>query len=368
MPLAVAAQELTNVPSIPFVPNPPQFDATTQRNHHVQIPQLADPGDGLQTPTQNIAQAGIVSGIWINYTATLTVSLGGGTATTSQRWPYGLLRTLDFSANFQNNIIHATGRDLHVHRFCTNPALPSSGVDKYVGAIGGGDVLTGGATSVSLTWYVPITADKTTLIGAIYAQSAQNLLTLQLARETVANLVTLTGAATATLTNANFAVAVDFFDIPRDPQTGAVVTPDLRRVHGLNYFDIPFANTGDIKAPLIPVNGNLLRLFLSLQSPAADFSPRPSDASGWTQVDLHYGANRNPQQWDLNSLLSRCAEQYGGVPPYKYVVIDFMRENPVRDAVVMNGITDLATIFKVATGTTIPANSNVHVVQETLYS
>lgn len=367
MPIAPDSQVLTNVPSIPFIPNPPQFDASTQRNHHVQIPQLADPGDGLSTPTVNIAQAGIVSGIWVHFTGTLTTTLGGGTATTKDAWPYGLLSTIDFSANFQSNIVHATGLDLFIHRFISNPSLPTTGIDAMGAGLGKGKTIAGGATPIHLSWFLPVAADKATLIGSIYAQSAQNLLTLQLRRAPLADLITFAGGATAALAG-NFSVAVDFFDIPRDPQSGAVVTPDLRRVHGLNYFDMPVGATGLIKVPLIPVNGNLMRLFLSLRSPSGSFSPLPSAGSGWTQVDLHYGANRNPQAWDLASLVARNAENYGGVVPYDYVVLDFMRENPVRDAVLMNGVTDLAVNLAIASGTAIPANTVAHVVQETLYS
>jgi hypothetical protein len=368
MPLAPSAQELTNIPTIPFVPNPALFDASTQRNHHTPFPSIADPGDGMSTPTQNLPQAGILSGIWLTYTGTLTVAPGGGSATTKSNWPYGLLSTLDFSANFQSNIVHATGPDLHVHRFVSNPALPATGIDRFPGTIGGGNTLTAGPTTISLTWFVPIAADQSTLAGAIYAQSASNLLTLQLRRAALADLITYAGGATATLTGGNFTVATDFFDIPRDPASGAVVTPDLRRIHSLNYFDLPFTATGQLKIPLIPVNGNLLRLFVRLTSPSGDFSPIPANASGWTSLDVHYGANKNPQRWDLNSLVQRNAGHYGGLVPYNYVVLDLMRENPVRDAIVMTGVTDLAILVNINTGTSVPANSAVHVVQETLYS
>jgi hypothetical protein len=378
VPLAPSGQVLTNIPSIPFVPNPAAFDANTQRNHHLVLPNITDPGDNGTTPGLQLPQAGIIAGFWIFFTGTLTVTLGAGSATSKGTWPYGWIKNLDFFANFQNSILHMTGQDLHAHRFITNPAMnTNTGVDSFgagtvggTAAAGGGDVITGGAKAVDLAWYVPVTADLASLIGAIYAQSAQNLIQAQITRAPVSDLITLAGGATAVWSNESFSLALDTYDIPRDPQTGAVLTPDISRIHGINYLDTPITQAGTgIKVPLVPMNGNLLRVMLRIQSAdGTSFSPRQPDNSGWTGVTLHYGGNKNPQQWDLRSLVNKNAQQYGGRVPYNYVVLDFMRENPVRDSVVMPGLTDLALLIDIAAGTTIPAGTVAHVVQETLYS
>lgn len=364
MPVATDSQVLTNVPTIPFVPNPAQFDASSQRNHHVQVPNLPDPGDGAATAPINIAQAGIISGIWIHYTGTLTVA--GGSVTAKAGWPHNLLSAVDFSANFQSDVIHATGLDLHLHRWVSNPMMPWGGLDRQIGSL---PVWTAGARTIRASWFVPLAADKASLIGAIYAQSASNVLTLQLRRALLTDVTNgIGGGVTATLTG-SFSIAVDFFDIPRDPQTGAVVTPDLRRLHGLNFFDSPVVAAGrGIKVPMVPINGNLLRLFVRLQSPSGSFSPLPGLGSGFEAITLHYGGNHNPQQWDVASLVNRNIDHYGDIPPDDFVILDFLRENPVRDAVLMNGVTDLALLVDITPGTTIPAGTTLHVVQETLYS
>jgi len=105
-----------------------------------------------------------------------------------------------------------------------------------------------------------------------------------------------------------------------------------------------------------------------ITSPTGDFNPDPDANSGWTKLTLHYGSNKNPQEWDLASLINRNVDHYGAQPPYNYVILDFLRENPVRDAVVLDGLTDLAVLVDIASGTSIPANTMIHIVQETLYN
>src|SRR4051794_38827928 len=65
-------------------------------------------GLGL-TDTISILQTGIIAGLTLRFTGTLTVNLAAGTAATTNRWPYDLIRRLRFSANGQSNLINCSG-------------------------------------------------------------------------------------------------------------------------------------------------------------------------------------------------------------------------------------------------------------------
>lgn len=370
MTVGTGADAVRNLPPVTFTPNPALFDQMTQRNHY-QITPFAAPGDN-NTYTALIPPSGVLSWITVTFDGTLTVALPTGTATTAWMWPYGLVDKLAFTANQLNDLIVATGVDLHVLRFLSNPAYIDA-QDVFPGTVGGGNALTAAAHPVHLTWQVPVVMDKTSLVGAIYAQSQQNSLTLNVTQKPVSSttagnaLVTLTGTATAALTG-SFKISIDMWDIPQHPEYG-VVTPDLSRLHGVNYFDAALTNTGDTPVYLTKTAGQLMRLLVQVRNGANSvLNPRATANSGFSQVRLAYGGNKEPQNWPVADLVAKNNEQYGGVLPYSYVALDFARENPVRDAVMLQGVTDLRSIINIATGTTINANSVIHALSETLFA
>jgi hypothetical protein len=366
------AEVTRNVPTVPFTPNPALFDQMTSRNHHVPL-QVADPGDNASTAALPLPPANILAWITITFDGEITTVHGTGTITTGYDWPYGLLSRFGLSANFQNDIITCRGDQLHVHRFATNPSFVD-GQDVFPGTVGGGDVLTDGTYSLHLTWQVPVVMDKTSLIGALYLQSAQNVATVQLTRKALlsttagAALLVGTNNAAATMHAGTFTIALDSYDVPRDPESGAVITPDLSRLHGLNQFPFPLTNTGDSNVPLVKVNGQLVRLFVQVKdSLNSVLDPKASAASGWNQLRLEYGGNKSPQAWDLASLVAKNNEQYGAPLPYGYVCIDNVRENPVRDSVLFQGVTDLRAVVNLDAAVSLGANAEVNVLEETLY-
>jgi hypothetical protein len=357
---------MRNLPALPFTPDPARFDQLTAKNHHTPI-SFSAPGDNKFT-LEDLPKSGIITWLTVNFKGTLVYADGTGSVTTGWAWPYGLIKQLDFTANLQNGLISASGVDLHVHRFMTNPSY-IDGTDVYPGSVGGGNSLTDSAGDlVSLTWQVPVVMDRTTLVGAIYAQSNQNALTVRILQEDLDNLVILAGNATASLTG-TFSISVDSYEIPQDEN--GIIIPDLSRLHGMQAFEYAVTNTGDSQHYLVQENGQLARLLVQVRhnSSAASTSvtqPKQAATDDWTALRLEYGSNQRPLEYNVPTLVGRNNEQYGAPLPYGYVCLDFVRENAVRDAVIMPGLTDLRTVITLDSGVSL-SGGKVRLVQETLF-
>jgi len=365
MPLGTGTDTMHNVPAVPFTPSPSLFDQLTTKNHQHAIT-FATPGPGA-TVLRELPKAGILTWVTVTFDGTLTYNAGTGSITTGWRWPYGICQSVGFAANLQNGLVNASGIDLHVQRFLSNPSYVDA-VDTFNGSVGGGNALTGSSTSfLHLTYQVPVVMDKVTLAGAIYAQSNQNALTLAITEAVVADYLTLTGNATASLTG-TWTIGPDIYEIPQTADQG-IITPDLSRLHALQARETAFSAVGDVPVALTQVNGQLVRLLVQVRPNATSWcAPRPASLTpALTNLRLIYGANQTPLDYTYAELVAKNNEQYGGTLPYGYVALDFVRESAVRDAVFLPGLTDLKVVPTVGSGVTVDANAKVRVVQEMLF-
>lgn len=363
MPLGTGQDKMTNVPGVAFTPNSAMFDQGTAKNHTHTI-SFATPGPG-QTATRELPKANVLTWITVTFDGFTTVVNGTGAALGNWRWPYGILQNLNFSANLQNGLVNCSGIDLHVMRVLSNPSF-IDGTDTFPGQVGGGTNLGNGAWYTHLTWQVPVVMDKVTLAGAIYAQSNQNALTLNITEETAANLVTLSGTATFALSG-TWTYNVDSYEIPQDPEHG-VITPDLSRLHALQARETSITTTGDAIVPTTQVNGQLTRMLVQVRPNLTSFcNPKPQSTKDWTNLKLVYGANQTPLDYDIGVLVARNNEHYGAQLPYGYVCLDFVRENAIRDAVYMPGLTDLKVVPTIDSAQAVDANGKVRIVQEMLF-
>jgi hypothetical protein len=352
---------LQNIPTNPFVVDPGAFFQMTRKN--VVTNEAVTVGSG-KFQNRRLPTVGIVSKLQLVFQGTVTVATAA--ATTSDLWPHGLLSQFTLSANGQNELVSASGLDLHALRFLRYPAF-SEAVDVFPGTLGGGNSVAVGSYPIYLTFEVPMAMDDMSLVGALFAQSQGTNLNIKLTEATAAELfsanpgnVTIAGAWT---------VQETFFDIPLDAQ-GNQVLPDLSRLHGINSVLTPFLNTGDVKAPLIRSAGQLTRLLVSARSSATNRLSAAPNAATSKLIDairLEYGGNQKPQVFDpAATLLALNNQHYGATVPYDRLVLDFVRENPQRDVIYMQGVTELNVVPKVNAGVTVSAGE-VRVVQETLY-
>jgi hypothetical protein len=362
MAVGTGAETLQNIPASPFVTDPAAFFQMTEKQ--VITPKsFATPGSGLFRQEQ-LLQAGIVSKLRITFIGTLTVATAS--VVTSDQWPYNLLKSFRLSANGQNDLFSCDGIDLHVRRFIQYPAYVES-VDTFPGTVGGGDTVTVNTYTLALTWEVPIAMDDLTLVGSIYAQSSATNLTVRVDQALNSDLFS-TNPANATIAGTWY-VEETFFRIPFDSQAQQVL-PDLTRLHGFNAVEVPFTNTGEVRAPLIRSEGQLARLFLSVRRGANNrlsAAPNASAANKLDQMRVEYGGNQRPFVFNpASTLLALNNQHYGRTAPYDRLILDTVKENPPRDAILMQGVTELAAVPTVNSGVTVTAGV-VRLLQETLY-
>lgn len=362
MPVGTGAETLQTIPAQPFVVDPGAFFQMTRKNI-LQARSLPAPGPGASVATQ-LLQTGVVSKLQLTFVGTLTVTTAA--ATSGMDWPYNLLKGFTLSANGQNELFSCDGLDLHVLRFLRYPAYVER-VDQFPGTVGGGDSIAVGTYDLHLTWEVPIAMDDTSLVGALYAQSAATNLSIRLAQAIGADLFSANPGNAAIA--GTFYVQETYFEIPFDGE-GNIVIPDLTRLHGFVAQQFPLTNTGDVRTELIRSAGQLSRLLVSAHgSPTNRLSalPNAADTKALDRLRLEYGGNQRPFVWDpASTLLSLNGQHYGAPLPYDRLAVDLVKENPPRDLILMQGITELATVLGVGTGV-VPSNGIIRLVQENLF-
>lgn len=355
MALGTGAIQSRNVPAEPFVIDPDAFASMTTRNE-APIEAHAAPFStiGGMTWQKQLPSVGIISRLRIQFTGTVTATTGNmWSRKTGFDW-YNLLDSVSLAVNGQNNLWSCNGLDLAALRSVRNPAFvniydatPGSGPDSSV--------------LVSLVWDIPVAMDDTSLVGALFAQSGATNITLD---RTVAPLAKIfTDPSKVADFSGTFHTSITRFTVPRAASEGSpLVIPDLTRLHAFNAIELPVTATGDVRLDLIRSAGSLARLF---------FSGRNGNATlmnDVTALRLEYGNAQRPYDYDpIMSLIAQNNNNYGSdYVPGARVVLDFVRENAPRDMVLLQGVTDLALVPTIATGTTL-TNATARLVQETLF-
>lgn len=377
MPTGVGATTLVNDPraqGVNFAPDPAAFFELTERNEYT--PLSGDiPGSGSAFNRQ-LPQAGVLSAIKVLFVGTVTVVVGTGAITTTSRWPYGFLDRVSLSANAQNDLISASGLDLHVLRAIRNPGfVPNDDVDLVPGGIGPGLAIPNGANTIVLGWEIPVAIDDVSLIGSLYAQSPSMNLQLILRQAVTTDLLVATGTATVAIAG-TFHVQVTSFDIPiTTGENPRLITPDLSRLHGINAIEVPYSNTGVVRAPMVRVNGQLDRLLVAVTkaNPAASITQQylsaTADAVGIDAIRIEYGAAQKPLDYNPAHFLAwRNLDHYADALPSNYLAFDFLAENAPRDVILMTGVTDLNAVATVKSTVVVGAGAAVRLVQETLFA
>lgn len=356
--------KLQNVPVSPFVIDPPRWFQSTEGNSYETKTFAFDAG----TPWVDfqIPRVGIHAKVTLQLIGTLDVVLGAGSATTTQKWPYGFLDAVAFTANGQDDLYSCQGIALKGQEATRYPYFqnPSNG-DAVGPGIGGGLALPGGATPIRLTYELPHAFDESSNVGSLFAQSDQLYLGARGKDAPMNQLVTLAGGATAVLSG-TWHVAVDIFQVPV-AENGQMVLPDLRFLHGFNEVLTPFSNTGDVKSGLVKTSGVLQRVFTQVVQQSAAAPDFYDPATEIDEYRLQYGANKKPYIFRGDRLIGRNARAYGALLPYRYVTLDLSRWNPTRDVVSLASITEAAWVSKVADAAAPTASAQQRVVQETLF-
>jgi hypothetical protein len=358
-----------------YVQDTPQFFTETEKN---VVPQetKALSGLGAAPIDLRIPNNGILAKLRIVFKGSLVVA-GGGTVTATYQWPWNVIKRFTLNANGQTSLISCEGMDLRARRqrIYRIPRDEVSTVQSNVGVSADGllnpasSVIANGTYSVALVYDVPIVHDDYTLTGALHAQSDQIYLSMRLTPAATAELFTLAGGSTATLTG-TFFTSTTFFDIPfADTKDGRkVLVPDLSWLHGYLSSDQPYANTGDVSTPFIRTAGQLVSYSFYLDNGGAAVI----DVLGLNEARFEYGGNRRPLVFNPpEQLIEKNIQDYSGrVLGSKagFGFLDFEVDNPRRELVYPKGVTELKLVSNIPAGTTINANAHVHFVEETLFA
>lgn len=364
--------------------DPANFFRLTRR---LNIPFKTGAFGGLgQTDTTQLLQTGIVSGVTLKASGTLTVTPGTGTVATTAKWPYGMAKNVRFSANGQSNLINCSGIHLKVREIMQRGDLNDRGVTQNIGGAypgtarnqgtlslnseswGVGQNVTavaGGSYPVELEWYLPIAYDDLNLLGAIFAQTSATDLVVAVDWANQSDLFTLTGNATVSLSMSTTYEAT-LYTIPQGPN-GSVIVPDLSAFHSIiqTRYGTPTNGLNEIRLSGQGVGKQLLRLWWSAYN---NGTPMPLNATNYGQVGWRYGGNDTPEIYPDGKLMAYRAEKlfnsdfgsYAGVG-----VFDFCSENAFRDSVDEGTATELRLMLEIPNAVTL-TNPYVEYVAETV--
>lgn len=337
-----------------------------------------------------ILQTGIIAGVTVRFTGTLTTTAGTGAVATTMRWPYDLLKAGRFSANGQSNLINCSGWNLKAREIMGRGDLTDRGVERGISGASPGTTrrqgtlslasedwgvgqgvtaIANGSYPVELNWFVPIAFDQVNLMGAIFAQTASTDLNLALDWASSGDLFTLTGTATAVLTG-DIKVEGVVYSIPQAPN-GDVIVPDLSAFHSViqTRFANPANGVNEIRLSGQGVGRQLLRTWWRTFNGATP-APLPVTAANFGQVGWRYGGNDTPEVFSSGQAVRVWNERIfnadlGGLQGI--AVLDFCHENAFRDSIDEGAATELRIILEIQSAVALVAPV-VEYVQETMFA
>jgi hypothetical protein len=387
MPPAAPTQVMQGIEVPASSVNPAQFFQLTRRLHILEKNLAAFAGLG-STDTVSILQTGVLSGLTIQFSGQLVVTLPTGTCATTGKWPYDMIRAARFSANGQSNLVNAHGSALKVREIMQRGDLTDRGVVRGVnGASPGTQVNQGtlslntenwgvgsnvtaigaGTYQVELEWYVPVAFDDLQLIGAIFAQTSATDLALAIDWAPPTDLFVLTGTATATLTG-SVNVFAKLYTIPQSP-TGDIIIPDLSVFHSLIESTAQNIAQGDNEVRMAGqgVGKQLMRVYGRVFNGAVPV-PLPLNSTNYGQLLWRFGGNDTPEIWNNGNAMAHDVEKMFNddiCTLAGWWVHDFASENAFRDSVDEATATELRWLLNLTSNVT-PVNCYAQYVQETL--
>lgn len=368
MPTGTGAIAIRNLPVTQYQINPGLFNQLTSRVIFDPI-NFALPAFGNYQNTQ-LLQVGIVSAINIIVTGSIVTTGTTVTVAPTAHWPWDLI-SVQISGNGQNNFISCTGWDLRDRLAAANRAyVDSNSVYATNAAAAPFNTATaaGGTNSnFTLCYKVPVAMDDTTLVGALYAQSEATNLVLKITTRNAADLFNITAGA-LTIAVGQVYIEEEIFEVPYDPQhSDTLIIPDLTVLHGLVSNDNAVASQTTLDTQLFRINGQLERLFFQTWDLTTAAAAAVTASATYVQTQLIYGSNQNPYTFLPQTMLDfRNNRDYRVDFPQGHYCIDFVADNPARDLVLLEGVTNLRLRTQYVTAPT--GGSFVHFVQETLFA
>lgn len=364
--------------------NPDAFYALTRR-HRFSEYNKAFAGLGL-TDRVELKKSDIIAGLRVRFSGQVVVAIGTGTAASTMRWPYDLVKAFRLTANGQSNLINASGLKLKARSVMKDNDSTDKGVTQTVGAgtqsngtfslsseqwgVGSGvAALTNGTFPIELTWDVDIAEDAKDLAGAIFAQTSTMDITLDVDYELAANLFPVTGNAVVTLTG-NLIVETEKFSIP--VVNGQFVVPNLSLFHSIVQTAYTAVANGDNEIRLIGQGAGkqLLRCFYQTWNGAAPQSPLAVNATNYGSQSWRYATNETPEVYlDGRSMRQINEREYNSdiANVWGFLSHEFAVKAAFRDTVDMGQTSELRLVSNIQSGVAL-TSPRIEYVQETIFA
>lgn len=364
--------------------NPTEFFARTRRkNQTEQSKTFAGIGG---SDVFELKKTDILAGLYIRFDGSLTVALPTGTAATTARWPYDMIKNIRFTANGQSNLINVSGAKLKLREIQSRGDLTDRGVAQLVNGVsvnqgtlsqaseswgvGARATAIPAATyDLDLTWFLPIAEDQVDLAGAIFAQTSSTDLTVTIDWATAADLFVLTGTATAALTG-TVTLSATRYAIPLGAD-GQIVIPDLSLFHSLIQSRYTSVANGENEHRLIGQGAGktMLRVSSQLWNGATPV-PVAVNEDNFGRLAWRYSGNETPDEYFDGQTLAMINERQFNSPignVWGFHCHDFAQENAFRDTVDMGTTSELRIVTTVQAGVAL-VNPALEVVVESIFS
>ncbi len=357
MPTGTGAVALRNLPNVPYVVSPSAFFALTQRNEFEPVNiAIAAPGNFVP---QTLLQVGVIAKLRLTTVGSAVIAAGQATGVSATyRWPYGIFDNVQLSGNGQNNFQNVDGYDYQIRSLIQNKAYVDSVTSASLSPIASGT----GTAPFTIEHEIPVAIDMTSLVGSLYAQTEATELTLRLNTASLSEI--MTGNIANTTVSGQVYINEVFFEVPYDPTSNnkVLVVPDLTVLHGIIAQRNTIGSASQAVTNLPRQNGQLERLWFW-----TDNGGTLMPTANYSYIRLTYGSKVSP--YDYASPINLRAENnqdYRNALPDGVFVMDFIKENPQRDVVLLQGVTNL----RLETAYTSAPNSAayVHFTMETLFA
>ncbi len=364
---------------------PEEFFARTRRK--ITPERTPTPFAGLgRADYVPIKKSDILGELLVRLTGTVVVGGTAGTVDSNARWPYDLLRSCQFQANGQSNLVNASGAKLKVRDLLKKSDLTDRGVSQNVAGVtrtngtlsqaseawGVGQratAIAAGTYEFDLEWVVPVAEDMVDLPGAIFCSTSSTDLALSLNWAQLSEIFTVRAGGTVDVTGTLSVVATKF-SIPIGSD-GQLVVPDLSLFHSfIESRDVAVAN-GDNETRLAGqgVGRSVLRIIQQVWSGAAGAAaPLAVNRANFGRISWRYGGNETPDEYLDGSILRMMNERQcnADVGLAGFAVHEFASENAFRDIVDLGTTSELRIAYNIPNPVAL-AQPAIEYVQESVF-
>lgn len=338
------------------------FSQVTERQ---ELPQLKQAFPGFkESSTFELQKVGVISQIRLIVELKYKVT-AAGVAKLNPGFPWSLIKKISISANGVTGIISCRGVTIESRRrrIFRNPVKAIE-----AGPKAGEELALSTEHTNVFTVVVPIAHDMLSILGSLLAQNEETALAVDIDWASEAEVFSGAGGKVEDVSG-SILWDTTTFSIGQVPIGNKQVTvlPDMSAFHGLIDKAKKLVGTGEEPTPITRTVGQLLCFTASiLNGPTAQLSPKE-----WDTFSIEYGANKKPRVWrPAKSLIVANADDYDGpidVEGLEQAVVDNEVDNPTRDMIYPEAMTELQATVGIPAATTLAANAETIVSNETLY-